>query len=92
MIGSDRTITTIDLDQLFNTFDTPTRAGLGKLVRGSGKALEGRAEQAAEGWRYLNPSLVASRRLFDRLSADRPMLERFVTANAGLTHDPRGQP
>jgi phospholipid/cholesterol/gamma-HCH transport system substrate-binding protein len=91
VIGTDRTITNIDLDQLFNTFDTRTRRGLGKVVRGFGRTYAGQAGEANAGWRYLNPSLVASRRLFDRLSADRLQLERFVQANAGLMHHLAGR-
>jgi phospholipid/cholesterol/gamma-HCH transport system substrate-binding protein len=88
LIPVTHTHSAVDLYQLFQTFDPETRKGLRKVVRGGGQQWRGVAgDQAAAGWSYLNPSLVASRRLFDELSTDRRALERFVVANAGLaTH------
>jgi phospholipid/cholesterol/gamma-HCH transport system substrate-binding protein len=88
LIPATQTHSAVDLYQLFQTFDGETRKGLRKVVRGGGQQWRGVAgDQAAAGWSYLNPSLVASRRLFDELSTDRRALERFVVANAGLaTH------
>lgn len=87
VIEADRTHSAVDLHQLFQTFDEPTREGLRKLVRGGGQQWREAGDEAAAGWEYLNPSLVASRRLFDELAYDRRALARFVSANAGLaTH------
>ena len=86
-IGIRDTVTNVDLDQIFNTFDGPTRQGLRRVVRGLGTSYAGRGEQADEGWRYLNPSLVASQRLFARFGADSALLRRFVDANARLMSD-----
>ena len=87
LIPSSRTHSAVDLYQLFQTFDEPTRKGLRKVVRGGGQQWKDAGDEAAAGWEYLNPSLVASRRLFDELAYDRRALEKFVVANAGLaTH------
>ncbi|MEJ7784002.1 MAG: MlaD family protein [Solirubrobacteraceae bacterium] len=88
VIPTTQTHSAVDLFQLFQTFDEPTRKGLRGVLRGGGQQWGGEAgDQAAVGWKYLNPSLVASRRLFDELSTDRKALAKFVVANAGLaTH------
>jgi phospholipid/cholesterol/gamma-HCH transport system substrate-binding protein len=88
LIPATQTHSAVDLYQLFQTFDEPTREGLKGVVRGGGQQWRGQAgDQAAAGWQYLNPSLVASRRLFNELAYDRSALQRFVVANAGLaTH------
>jgi len=87
LISIEDTTTVVDLDQLFALFDDKTRKGLRNVVRGFGASYEDRAAQANEGWRYLNPSLVASRRLFEELTFDTNSLRRFVVSNAKLVGD-----
>ena len=49
-------------------FDDETRKGLRNVIRGHGAAsTAARATTANAGWEYLNPSLVAARRLFREL-------------------------
>jgi phospholipid/cholesterol/gamma-HCH transport system substrate-binding protein len=87
VIESRRTTAAVDLDQLFNLFDRPTRRGLTNVIRGSAAQYAGRGEQANAGWRYLNPSLVATTRLFAELHRDDELLERFVVASSRLVTD-----
>ena len=87
LIPLDDTTTAVDVDHFFNMFDKKTRKGLTNVIRGFGKTYEDRAKEANEGWKYLNPSLVASRRLFEELTYDRQALERFVIDNAKLVSD-----
>jgi phospholipid/cholesterol/gamma-HCH transport system substrate-binding protein len=87
VIPSTQTTSAVDLDQLFSTFDKKTREGLGRVVRGGGRQWKGRGAEAAVGWEYLNPSLVASQRLFDELNRDTPALRRFLVANSALVTD-----
>src|SRR3954469_22398730 len=86
-IPSAKTTSTVDLDELFNTFDPKTRRTLSGVIRGFGKQYQGNAEQANEGWLYLNPSLAASSRFFSELDRDTPLLERFIVANSKLVTD-----
>jgi phospholipid/cholesterol/gamma-HCH transport system substrate-binding protein len=86
-IGTHSTTSTVDLDQLFNTFDPPTRAALSGVVRGFGRQYKGHSDEANKGFLYLNPSLAASSRLFRELNRDTPLLERFVVANSKLVTD-----
>jgi len=83
-IGTDDTTTQVDLDQLFNTLDPETRAALQKFFKGSAKMFAGRGEQAREGFHYLNPALSTSSRLFDELTRDTPVLERFLLDSSKL--------
>ncbi|HEV3376439.1 MAG TPA: MlaD family protein [Thermoleophilaceae bacterium] len=83
-IGSDDTKTQVDLDQLFNTLDPETRHSLQQFFKGSAKMFEGQGEQARAGFHYLNPALSTSSRLFNELTRDTPVLERFLLDSAEL--------
>src|SRR3954465_15180898 len=87
VIPASMTTSTVDLDQLFNTFDPKTRKALSGVIQGFGKQYAGNAQQANKGWLYLNPSLAASSRFFNELNRDTPMLERFLVANSKLVTD-----
>jgi phospholipid/cholesterol/gamma-HCH transport system substrate-binding protein len=83
-IGSDDTTTQVDLDQLFNTLDAKTRANLQKFFKGSAEMFRGRGDEARAGFHYLNPALSTSSRLFDELTRDTPVLERFLLDSSKL--------
>ncbi len=77
----------VDLDQLFNTFDEPTRKGLGDSFRFFRDLNRGRERQARRALVYLSPALYASSRLFGELDRNRKDFERFVVATSGLVTD-----
>ena len=83
-ITADNTTTSVDLDQLFNTLDPPTRKALQGFFKGQAKALDGKGEMQNIAFQYLNPALSTSRRLFNELNADTPTLEHFVTDSSRL--------
>jgi phospholipid/cholesterol/gamma-HCH transport system substrate-binding protein len=87
VIDQTDTTTAVDLDQLFNTFDARTRKALSGLIRGYSTAYGGRGAAANEGFRYLNPSLASSSRLFRELNYDTPLFRRFVLASSKLVTD-----
>ncbi|HEX5781458.1 MAG TPA: MCE family protein, partial [Solirubrobacteraceae bacterium] len=87
VIDQNHTTTAVDLDQIFNTLDEPTRKDLQKVIKGSAAQHEGRGEQMNEGLLYLNPSLSASSRLFRELNSDSKLLERFVVSSSQLVTD-----
>jgi phospholipid/cholesterol/gamma-HCH transport system substrate-binding protein len=87
VLGEDATTTAVDLDQLFNTFDPPTRKALAGVIRGSANQYKGRGEQFAAAMPYLNPSLAASSTLFRELDSDTRLLTRFVVASSQLVTD-----
>ena len=83
-IGVDETQTAVDLDQLFNLLDPKTRRSLQKFLEGSAKVYAGRTREANRGYRYLNPSLSRTARLFRELNYDTPVLERFIVDSSKL--------
>ena len=89
VIPVEDTTTAVDLDQLFALFDDRTKKGLRNVVRGFGASYEDRFKEANAGWEYLNPSLVASRRLFAELTYDERALQRFLVSNSKLDDRPR---
>jgi phospholipid/cholesterol/gamma-HCH transport system substrate-binding protein len=87
LIDSDHTTTGVELDQLFNMFDKETRKGVRGFYKGGYRAYAGRGEAANRGLRYLSPSLEASSRLFEELSYDPPVLERFLVGSSKFVTD-----
>ena len=83
-LSVDNTTTSVDLDQLFNTLDPPTRKALQDFFKGQAKALKGRGAEQNLGFQYLNPALSTSRRFFNELNRDTPRLEHFVTDSSRL--------
>src|SRR3954463_3632940 len=83
-ITADNTTTSVDLDQLFNTLDPPTRKALQEFFKGQAKSLDGKGDMENVAFQYLNPALSTSRRLFNELNSDTPTLERFVTDSSRL--------
>jgi phospholipid/cholesterol/gamma-HCH transport system substrate-binding protein len=86
-LGQQSTTTAVDLDEIFNTLDEPTRRDLQKVLKGSNAQHQGRGEQMNAGLLYLNPSLSSSSRLFRELNRDSKLLERFVVASSQLVTD-----
>ena len=78
------TTTQVDLDQLFNTLDPPTRKALQGFFKGSANQFRGKGALANKGFEYLNPALSTSRRLFGELNRDTPVLERFLVDSSRL--------
>jgi phospholipid/cholesterol/gamma-HCH transport system substrate-binding protein len=84
VIGTDHTVTQVDLDELYNTLDAKTRRSLQGFFRGSADQFRGRAEQANLGFEYLNPALSTASRLAGELTKDTPLLERFLVDSSQL--------
>lgn len=78
-IPADKTTAPVDLDQLFNTLDPKTRAGLQQIIKGSAAQYQGRAAQGNLALHYLNPALSTSSRLTRELVVDQTAFQRFVS-------------
>jgi len=83
-IGIDRTETAVDLDELFNTLDGPTRKALQGFFKGSAAQFRNAGNDANATFRYLNPALSTSSRLFSEITRDQPALERFFVDSSKL--------
>jgi phospholipid/cholesterol/gamma-HCH transport system substrate-binding protein len=84
VIDTDRTVTQVDLDELYNTLDPETRRSLQGFFRGSADQWRGREREANVGFQYLNPALSTSSRLFNELTEDTPVLERFLVDSSRM--------
>jgi phospholipid/cholesterol/gamma-HCH transport system substrate-binding protein len=85
MLPISQTVSEVDLDQLFNTFDDRTIGNFRKLIKGFARAYDGVGPQTNAGFHYLNPFLSTSRRLFSELTADERRLERLIIDGASLS-------
>jgi phospholipid/cholesterol/gamma-HCH transport system substrate-binding protein len=84
VIDTDKTVTQVDLDELYNTLDPQTRRSLQGFFKGSADQWRGREEEANVGFEYLNPALSTSSRLFNELTKDTPLLERFLVDSSKM--------
>ena len=82
----------VDLDEVLDSLDSPTRAALASFVRGSGAQYMGQSKAANLGWLYLDPAVSTTDQLLAELDRDTPMLERFVVASAQEAADITAQP
>lgn len=87
VLTPDETTSNVDLDEVFAMFDGRTRRALRGVFRGSARQYAGRGAAAAEGWLYLDPSLVSATRLFQELNRDSGELRRFVGETSRLVGD-----
>jgi phospholipid/cholesterol/gamma-HCH transport system substrate-binding protein len=84
VIDTDKTVTQVDLDELYNTLDPETRRSLQGFFKGSAEQWRNMADEANVGFQYLNPALSTSRRLFNELTRDTPVLERFLVDSSEM--------
>jgi phospholipid/cholesterol/gamma-HCH transport system substrate-binding protein len=79
------TVSEVDLDQLFNTLDGPTRAGLKRTIRGFARAYDGTGKAANATFKYLNPFLSTTRELVGELTSDTSAFERLLVDTSSLS-------
>ena len=80
-----RTISEVDLDQLFNTLDEPTRAGLKQTIRGFARAYDGTGAATNATFKYANPFLSTTRELVGELTSDSAAFERLLVDTSSLS-------
>jgi phospholipid/cholesterol/gamma-HCH transport system substrate-binding protein len=86
VLAADSTTTIIDLDQLVNTLDEPTRADLQEVIQGFATQFDGKGVEANQAAKYFNPVISTSRRLVEQLTADeRVLTELLVNASTVST-------
>jgi phospholipid/cholesterol/gamma-HCH transport system substrate-binding protein len=84
-LGLDRTTTSVDLDQLFDTLDPATRKSLQQVIKGSSEQYDGKGAKANEALKYFNPTLSTTSRLVNELDRDQQSLQDFVISTARAT-------
>lgn len=86
-IDTASTESAVDLDQIFDTFDPKTRAGVSKSIDFLRDFQAGSEDEANAALQYLNPDLSSSSRLFEEVNRDTPDLQRFIDETAKLVTD-----
>jgi phospholipid/cholesterol/gamma-HCH transport system substrate-binding protein len=90
-LATDSTDAAVDLDQIFDTFDPQTRAGVQKSVGFLRDFQAGSEDDANRALHYLNPALFSSSRLFAELNRNTPDFERFIVQTSRLVTDVSAQ-
>ncbi len=72
----------VDLDQLFNTLDKPTRKALQDVIQGSSTWYDGAGEDANRGTKFFNPALSTSRTLINELVGDQKAFTDLVVSSS----------
>jgi phospholipid/cholesterol/gamma-HCH transport system substrate-binding protein len=85
-LGLDQTETAVELDEVFSLFDAETRDSLRHFVKGQADSLRGRGRELRRGVHYLNPALSTGSRLFEELTRDDRLLERFLVDTSTLVN------
>jgi phospholipid/cholesterol/gamma-HCH transport system substrate-binding protein len=84
VIPTTDTTSAVDLDQLFNTLDSPTLRGLQNVIQGSASQYAGRGRLARIGWAYLNPAIATSSALLSEIDRDTGQFTAFLVKSSGL--------
>jgi phospholipid/cholesterol/gamma-HCH transport system substrate-binding protein len=84
-LGLDRTTTSVDLDQLFDTLDPEARKSLQQVIKGSSQQYDGQGAKANEALKYFNPALSTTSRLVNELDRDQQSLQDFIIFTARAT-------
>jgi phospholipid/cholesterol/gamma-HCH transport system substrate-binding protein len=87
LLRADKTTAPVDLDQLFNTLDPKTRAGLTNVVKGFATQYAGQEVNANLSARFFAPALSTTQRLVNELTRDQPALTRFLVDSSKLVTD-----
>ncbi len=77
----------VDLDQLFNTLDQPTRTGIQNLIQGSALQNQGKGNIQQLALQYLNPAVATSSLLFNEINRDSGRFTNFIVKSGNLVSD-----
>jgi phospholipid/cholesterol/gamma-HCH transport system substrate-binding protein len=87
VIGAQNTTSAVDLDQLFNTLNGPTRRGLQNVFLGSALQYKGYGKTAQAAFAYLNPAIASSSTLFNEIDRNTGQFTNFVVKTGNLVTD-----
>lgn len=86
VIDETHTYSEVSLDELFDTLDPLTRAGLRGLIRGEAASLKGRGELANQALEYLAPGLQSTSQVTAELTRDQPQFDKLIAGGAQAMH------
>ena len=87
VITTADTTSEVDLDQIFNTLNRPTRKGLQDVFLGSASQLKGQGKAAQAALAYLNPAVAASSALFREINRNAGPFTSFLVKTGHLVTD-----
>jgi phospholipid/cholesterol/gamma-HCH transport system substrate-binding protein len=82
VLGLGYTTTSVDLDQLFNTFPPSVRRGLAQFIEGNAEIYAGSGEEANRTFKYFGSGLNRASAFIRDLNADQRLLQRFVVGSS----------
>jgi phospholipid/cholesterol/gamma-HCH transport system substrate-binding protein len=82
LIDQAHTYSFVSLDQVFDTLNPATRAGLRGFVRGEAASIEGKALEANQTLRYFAPGLSSTSEVTAQLTRDEPAFEGLLVQGA----------
>ncbi len=82
MIALDHTYSFVSLDELFDTLNASTRAGLRGFIRGEAASIEGRAPEGNQTLRYFAPALSSTSNVTAELTRDEPAFDGLLVQGA----------
>src|SRR3954447_21907945 len=77
-LGTDKTTTPVDLDQLFNTLDPKTRKGLQQVIQGTAAQYQGQGPNVQKAAKYFSPAISTSTELVRELNRDSQTFQDFI--------------
>jgi phospholipid/cholesterol/gamma-HCH transport system substrate-binding protein len=81
-IDVSHTYAGVNIDEVFDTFDPLTRAGLSGFIRGEAASLKGRGAAANRALQYLAPGLQSTSQVTAELTRDQPVFDALVVKGA----------
>lgn len=83
-ISAGATTSEVDLDQIFNTLNGPTRKGLQDVFQGSASQVKGEGRRMQAALAYLNPAIASSSALFRELNRNTGQFTNFIVKTGNL--------
>ena len=81
-IGSGHTYAEVNIDELFNSLNGPTRRGLSNLIRGEATSLKGKGKLANRTLEYFAPGLQSASQVTHELARNEPAFDGLVVQGA----------
>jgi phospholipid/cholesterol/gamma-HCH transport system substrate-binding protein len=82
VLGEQDTFSFVSLDQIFDSLDPLTRAGLRGVIKGEAASIQGRASQASKTLEYLAPGLASTSNLTKELDRNEPAFDGLLVQGA----------
>jgi phospholipid/cholesterol/gamma-HCH transport system substrate-binding protein len=86
-IPASDTHSAVDLDEIFNTLNPPTRKGIQQLFQGSASEIQGQSSKVQAAWKYLNPAIASTSVLFSEINRNTASFTSFLTRTSHLFSD-----